>query len=210
MRRTRRIYKRQTRSNLETLIILIGAIVILSVAFYMAREKSFLPPKEFKAEQETVADEEMVKISEGEQRAIDELFIQNEGLVEPDKTVPLKPVEKESPVPSMAQTPTKEGQMPTPAKPIVKTPSKPETTAPQAEITPPSGSAYTVQVGFFSVESNARNLAKEIESRGFQTFVLKQNNSFKVQVGAYATKGQAEEALKQLKRMGYETWLTQR
>ncbi|HOF02493.1 MAG TPA: hypothetical protein PLT58_00785, partial [Atribacterota bacterium] len=61
MRRTRRIYKRQTRSNLETLIILIGAIIILSVAFYMAREKSFLPPKEFKVEEEAEVKEEVAK-----------------------------------------------------------------------------------------------------------------------------------------------------
>ena len=45
MRKASRIYKRKSRSNLETLIILIGAIIILSVAFYLAREKSYIPPE---------------------------------------------------------------------------------------------------------------------------------------------------------------------
>lgn len=208
MRRTRRIYKRQARSNLETLIILIGAIVILSVAFYMAREKSFLPPKEFKTEQEPIAREELVKASEEEQQSNDELFIQNEKSIEPEIVIPPKPVEKESPVPSLEQTPSEISE--TPAKPVITAPPKQEIPVQNTEAAPPSGPAFTVQVGFFSIESNARSLAQEIENRGYQTFVIKQNNSFKVQVGAYATRGQAEEALEQLKRLGYETWLTQR
>ena len=208
MRRTRRIYKRQTRSNLETLIILIGAIVILSVAFYMAREKSFLPPKEFTAEQEPIVREELVKASEEEKQSNDELFTQNEILVEPPETAPSKAVEKESPALSIEQTSPKISDVP--AKPAVTTPPKQETSAQKNETALSSGSAFTVQVGFFSVESNARSLAREIESRGYQAFVIRQNNSFKVQIGAYSTRGQAEEALEQLKRFGYETWLTQR
>lgn len=210
MRRTRRIYKRQTRSNLETLIILIGAIIILSVAFYMAREKSFLPPKEFKVEEEAEVKEEVAKVSEDEQKAIGEIIIQSEKIAESVTMAPQKPVEEGNSAPVIVQTPSRESEIP--AKPAVTVPAqpKPETPAPPAEIKPATGAAYTVQVGFFSIESNARNLAKEIENRGFQTFVIKQNNYFKVQVGEYPLREQAEKALQQLKNMGYETWLTQK
>ena len=75
MRRSRRIYKRKTRSNIETLIILMGAIVILSVAFYMAREKSYLPPLELESEQQTIAKKEITKLNQEEQREPEELIV---------------------------------------------------------------------------------------------------------------------------------------
>ena len=58
MRRSRRIYKRKTRSNLETLIILVGAIVILSVAFYMAREKATAYSSGTESERQSLSKEE--------------------------------------------------------------------------------------------------------------------------------------------------------
>jgi len=45
LRKASRIYKRKSRSNLETFIILIGAIIILGVAFYLARDRGYLPPE---------------------------------------------------------------------------------------------------------------------------------------------------------------------
>ncbi|GAI78272.1 unnamed protein product, partial [marine sediment metagenome] len=42
MRKASRIYKRKSRSNLETFIILIGAIIILGVAFNLARDRSYI------------------------------------------------------------------------------------------------------------------------------------------------------------------------
>ncbi|GAH09207.1 unnamed protein product, partial [marine sediment metagenome] len=46
MRKASRIYRRKSRSNLETFIILIGAIIILGVAFNLARDRSYIPPEE--------------------------------------------------------------------------------------------------------------------------------------------------------------------
>jgi len=176
----------------------------------MAREKSFLPPKEFKVEEEAEVKEEVAKVGEDEQKAIGEIIIQSEKIAESVTMAPQKPVEEGNSAPVIVQTPSRESEIP--AKPAVTVPAqpKPETPAPPAEIKPATGAAYTVQVGFFSIESNARNLAKEIENRGFQTFVIKQNNYFKVQVGQYPLREQAEKALQQLKNMGYETWLTQK
>ena len=212
MRRSRRIYKRKTRSNLETLIILVGAIVILSVAFYMAREKSYLPPVELELERQSISKEEAVKLSEEEQKETEQLIIPDisigEKLPEPETVIPQKPAEKEIPAQPTEQAVQKESGVP--AGQPVSVPPKQETPVTQIETQAPPGSAYTVQVGFFSLEANARGLAKEIENKGYQVFVIKHNDSFKVQVGAYSSREQAEEASRQLKRMDYETWVTQR
>ena len=117
-----------------------------------------------------------------------------------------KPAEKSIPVQPTEQVAHKDS---VPVKPV-SVPPKQEIPLAQVETQAPPGSAYTVQVGFFSLEANARGLAKEIENKGYQVFVIKHNDSFKVQVGAYSSREQAEEASRQLKRMDYETWVTQR
>ncbi len=212
MRRSRRIYKRKTRSNLETLIILVGAIVILSVAFYMAREKSYLPPLELESEQQTIAKKETIKLSEEKQIEPEELIVPavpaDKKPAESEISTPPKPVEKEASSPPKEQVVQKESNLTTGQAPSV--PPKQEPPVRQVETPAPSGTAYTVQVGYFTLEANARSLAKEIENRGFQVFVIKHNNSYKVQVGAYPMRGQAEEAAQQLKKLGYEIWITQR
>ena len=212
MRRSRRIYKRKTRSNLETLIILVGAIVILSVAFYMAREKSYLPPVELESERQSLSKEEVIKLSKEEQKEIEQSIIPDastaQKLPETETSIPQKPTEKVIPAQPTEQVVQKESGVP--AEQPVSEPPKQETPVARVETQAPPGSAYTVQVGFFSNEANARGLAKEIENKGYQVFVIKHNNSFKVQVGAYASREQAEEASRQLKRMDYETWVTQR
>lgn len=214
MRRTRRIYKRKTRSNLETLIILVGAIIILSVAFYMARERSYLPPESFLPEEKPVYQQETTKISDQEQEPIEKLTTQDisvdQRIPEIEETKIEKKVEKEvSTSPSGLISPENDLINKSNAAATTIT-SKPEVTISPTEKTTSSGSVYTVQVGYFSVESNARNLSREIENRGFKTFVIKHNNAFKVQVGSYPLREQAEEAAQQLKRWGYETWVTQR
>jgi len=212
LRRSRRIYKRKTRSNIETLIILMGAIVILSVAFYMAREKSYLPPLELESEQQTIAKNEITKLNQEEQREPEELIVPDVPAVkkpsESEISVTPKPVEKEASIPAKEQVVQKESNLTTGQAPSV--PPKQEPPVRQVETPAPSGTVYTVQVGYFTLEANARSLAKEIENRGFQVLVIKHNNSYKVQVGAYPMRGQAEEAAQQLKKLGYEIWITQR
>jgi cell division protein FtsN len=208
LRRSRQIYKRKTRSNLETLIILIGAIVILSVAFYLARERSYLPPEELVMEQKTVFEEEITP----EQKASEELIAQGTptGEKPAELKVPetAKPPEREISSQPEEQVSQKIGD--STAGQTVTEATKAEVTVSKVEPAPPSGLVYTVQVGYFSIESNARGLAKEIEQRGYTTFVIKHNNAFKVQVGAYSSREQAEKAAQELKKLGYEIWITQR
>ncbi len=212
MRRSRRIYKRKSRSNLETLIILIGAIFILSVAFYMAREKSFLPPEEIESDQQIFVEEEIVQEGEPDQQVIEELVAQGSPVSE--KTVIQEALEQPEPAevtrPSQQVEPVVQGE-----GARIEGQAIPEVTRPTeivSEVEQPtlSGIVYTIQVGYFSVEGNAKALAAEIGNRGFQTAIVKHNNAFKVQVGAYQERGQAERASQQLKNMGYEVWITQR
>ncbi|MDD4362905.1 MAG: SPOR domain-containing protein [Atribacterota bacterium] len=215
MRRSRRIYKRKTRTNLETLIILVGAIMILSVAFYMAREKSFLPPEEIKISTQDIITEDTLQADDTEQYYLEEQGISTD-IFESDKTqvteqpANIRPREIEEitteTLPEQSNVAEK--------REVALSPLTENTTQDRPRIEPsqniPTGSAFTVQVGFFSVEGNARNLASEIEKNGFQTFIVQLNNSFKVQVGAYPTREQAERAAKELENSGYEVWVTQR
>ena len=221
MRRSRRIYKRKSRSNLETLIILVGAIIILSVAFYMAREKSYLPPDEIAIEKQDNFGEETVQRSEADQKTVDEILNQNTPVHEgSDEQVALKQLEVS---PAQEQGRDTEGEVPVQSteqpfeeeseiieKQVVAEETEQEQTYTELVESKESATVYTVQVGYFSVENNARGLAKEIESYGFQTYVVIHDGAYKVQVGAYREEEQAKEASQELKNLGYEIWVTQR
>lgn len=222
MRRSRRIYKRKSRSNLETLIILVGAIVILSVAFYMAREKSFLPPEETNTEQQIVLEEEGIQRSEDKQEGIEELLAQNNADIEREKANEQMSANQDEESPTIEQELSREETPDSSTEQTLQVDSDIEKNQDISEdavqeqgneftdVSTFSGPVYTVQVGYFSVENNARGLASEIENHGFKTYVLKQDNAFKVQVGAYQLPEQAEKASQELKNLGYEIWVTQR
>ncbi len=69
---------------------------------------------------------------------------------------------------------------------------------------------YTVQVGAFSKEEGAQNLAKEIRGKGYQAYVIKGKTLYKVQVGEFNTSDEAKAISEKLKKLGYEIWLTTR
>ncbi|MFW6149608.1 MAG: SPOR domain-containing protein [Atribacterota bacterium] len=222
MRRSRRIYKRKSRSNLETLIILVGAIVILSVAFYMAREKSFLPPEETKTEQQIALEEENIQEGKGEQEVIEELLAQNNADIDKERENEQTAANQDEQTPTIGEELSREEPSISSTEQTSQVDADSEENQDISEATiqeetrdviddsAVSGSAYTVQVGYFSVENNARSLAREIEDHGFQTFILRQDNAYKVQVGAYQSREQAERASEELKSLGYEIWVTQR
>jgi cell division septation protein DedD len=219
LRRSRRIYKKKSRSNLETLIILVGAIIILSVAFYMAREKSFLPPEETNiGKMEEV--EEAITQEDTDKQESEELLakgttgkeVPNEigAMREPDVYTAEEQEmsnEEDLTVPTTNQD-SQSGREP--AEERVVSDNIIEEDNRQQEESSVSGPVYTVQVGYFSIENNARGLAKEIEDYGYQTYVLEQDSAYKVQVGAYPVRAQAEKASQELKNLGYEIWVTQR
>jgi len=69
---------------------------------------------------------------------------------------------------------------------------------------------YTVQVGAFSKEESAQNLAKKIRDKGYQTYVIKGKTLYKVQVGEFKTLDEAKAISEKLKKLGYEIWTTTR
>ena len=196
MRKASRIYKRKSRSNLETFIILIGAIIILGVAFNLARDRSYIPPEE-----PTIVEEE--KVESPVVKAPVELF---------QKETVEKVEEKEkSPEEEIKKEVTPEEKPPLTEPSVIKTPKvEPEVKVIEESETVSDKKVYTVQVGAFSKEEGAQNLAKEIRGKGYQTYVVKGKTLYKVQVGEFKTSDEAKAISENLKKLGYEIWVTTR
>ena len=196
MRKASRIYKRKSRSNLETFIILIGAIIILGVAFNLARDRSYIPPEEPIIMEEEKAESPVIE-------APIEL---------PQKETAEKVEEKEKfPEEEIKKEVTPEEKPPLTEPSVIKTP----TVEPEAKVVKESEivsdkKVYTVQVGAFSKEEGAQNLAKEIRDKGYQTYVVKGKTLYKVQVGEFKTLDEAKAISEKLKKLGYEIWTTTR
>ena len=194
MRKASRIYKRKSRSNLETFIILIGAIIILGVAFNLTRDRSYIPPEE-----PTIVEEEKV---ESPVIKVPVVLPQKETVekVEGKEKFPEEEIKKEI---------TSEEKPPLTEPSVIKTPK----VEAQVEVVKKSEvvsdkKVYTVQVGAFSAEQNAQNLAKEIRDKGYQTYVVKGKTLYKVQVGEFKTSEEAKAISEKLKKLGYEIWIT--
>jgi len=196
MRKASRIYKRKSRSNLETFIILIGAIIILGVAFNLARDRSYIPP-----EVTTIAEEEKVKSPviktpvELPQKETVEKVEERERFPEEEIKKEVTPEEK-TPLTEPSTVKTSE------VEPEVKVIKESETVS--------GRKVYTVQVGAFSKEGSAQNLAKEIRGKGYQAYVIKGKTLYKVQVGEFKTSDEAKAISEKLKKLGYEIWVTTR
>lgn len=67
---------------------------------------------------------------------------------------------------------------------------------------------YRVQVGAFSNQMSAEQLANQLQSQGYPAFVLFSNGLYKVQVGAYRSLDNAVRMERQLRMMGYPTFIT--
>lgn len=189
----------------------------------MAREKSYLPPDEITIEEQDNFEEETVQKSEADQETIDEFLSQSiparsgsddqVALKQPEVTSAQeqgRDTETEVPVQSTEQFLESESDII--ENQVVAEEKETEQTYTEETESNESTSTmvYTVQVGYFSVEDNARGLAEEIENYGFQTYVVRHDGAYKVQVGAYQREEQAEEASQELKNLGYEIWVTQR
>ncbi len=196
MRKASRIYKRKSRSNLETLIILIGAIIILGVAFYLARERSYIPPEE-----PTIVEEEK------------EIAPAIEVPIELPQKITVEKVEEgeESPEIEIKKEVTSEEEPPVTEPAIVTIPeAESEVNVLKESEIVTEKKVYTVQVGAFSAERNALNLAKEIKSKGYQTYVIKGETLYKVQVGDFRSYQEAQNISQKLKELGYPIFITTR
>lgn len=196
MRKASRIYKRKSRTNLETFIILIGAIIILGVAFNLARDRSYIPPEET-----TVVEEEKVE-SPVIKAPVELLQKETVEKVEEKEKSPEEEIKKEV---------TPEEKPPLAEPSVIKTPKvEPEVKVIEESETVSDKKVYTVQVGAFSKEEGAQNLAKEIRGKGYQTYVIKGKTLYKVQVGEFKTSDEAKAISENLKKLGYEIWITTR
>lgn len=196
MRKASRIYKRKSRSNLETFIILIGAIIILGVAFNLARDRSYIPPEEPTIVEEEKVESPVIKVP------VELPQKETVGKVEENEKFPEEEIKKEV---------TQEEKPPLTEPSVVKTP----TVEPEVKIVKESEivsdkKVYTVQVGAFSKEEGAQRLAKEIRDKGYQTYVIKGKTFYKVQVGEFKTSEEAKAISEKLKKLGYEIWITTR
>lgn len=73
----------------------------------------------------------------------------------------------------------------------------------------PSKILYRVQVGAYSVKSNADKLQAELKSKGIDCFVKQVGNLYKVQCGAYSVRANADAMANRLKSLGYSCFITQ-
>lgn len=71
-----------------------------------------------------------------------------------------------------------------------------------------TGTLYKVQLGAFSVEANAKKLEAELESRGYEAFIVRKDGYYKVQTGAFSVKANAEKLEKELEAKGYQAYVT--
>jgi len=194
MRKASRIYKRKSRTNLETFIILIGAIIILGVAFNLARDRSYIPP-----ESQITREEEN---KEGITQEIPGETPQE--VVATEEKEEARTVEKE-----ITQEVITEEKLPTTEPVTVTTPKiEPEVKVVKEPEIVSDKKVYTVQVGAFSKEISAQNLAEEIRDKGYQTYVVKGKTLYKVQVGEFKTSEEAKAISEKLKKSGYEIWIT--
>lgn len=67
---------------------------------------------------------------------------------------------------------------------------------------------YHVQVGAYSVKSNADSQLKKVKAAGFDTYMVKVGGLYKIQVGAYSKKANAETMQKKLKEKGFDAFIT--
>lgn len=184
---------------METLIILVGAIIMLSVAFYLARSRSYIPPKT-----QTTKEEESI-----------ETFVVETPVVESPREIPQKTAATEKTEQAkITETKIKEEITPeekaSSAEPAaIATPKKePETNVAKQSETGTGKKVYTIQVGAFSNEKNALNLAKEIKNKGYHTYVVKGKTLYKVQVEEFKTYQEAQNITSKLKTLGYPTFIT--
>ena len=67
---------------------------------------------------------------------------------------------------------------------------------------------YKVQVGAYTVKSNADKQAGKLKELGYNTYTVLINNLYKVQVGAFRVKANADKLASELKAKGFSTYIT--
>lgn len=71
-----------------------------------------------------------------------------------------------------------------------------------------STTLYRVQVGAYSVKSNADKQLEKVKTAGFDTYMVKVGNLYKIQVGAFSKKANADAMMKKIKAAGFSAFIT--
>lgn len=67
---------------------------------------------------------------------------------------------------------------------------------------------FTIQVGVFKIKQNAKNLAVELQDKGFSARVAKLGDGFaRVWIGRFNTRWEAVQFSRTLKKKGYPVWI---
>jgi len=81
----------------------------------------------------------------------------------------------------------------------------------KAFIEPPkpvqAGVIYRVQIGAFSVKTNAENYLDKVKAAGFPAFVKNDGQWYRVQVGAFSVRANAERYMQQIRSAGYDAFI---
>ena len=119
---------------------------------------------------------------------------------------PVREPAKVATVPAAAAKPLPAAKPPAPVQPPKSaTPASRTPTAPKPATTPPATNAQFVQVGAFSLESNARKAAAELGGS-----VSKAGKFWRVRLGPFAKEEQAGAALRKAQSAGYRDARIQR
>lgn len=70
---------------------------------------------------------------------------------------------------------------------------------------------YRVQIGAFSVRSNAESYLKQADKKGFSGFIVEaaKNKLYRVQIGAFASRQNAQNYLAQAKQKGFDGFIVE-
>ena len=71
----------------------------------------------------------------------------------------------------------------------------------------PDGTLYRVQVGAYSVKSNADAMLAKVKAAGFDTYMVQAGGYYKIQVGAYSVKSNADAMLAKVKAAGFDAFI---
>ncbi len=117
--------------------------------------------------------------------------------------IPAAPVEKQL-EPVTAKAPPVEPTL----QPVMKTPAVVSQPAKTSLPATPAVKKYFVQLGLFSIEENAKGLAKRIKSKGFKPSIQAKNveaERYVVFIGGFSTEESGSQALNDLKAKGFNS-----
>ena len=75
------------------------------------------------------------------------------------------------------------------------------------EAAKPDDTLYRVQCGAFSKKSNAQAMAKQLEAKGYSTYLVQVDGLYKVQAGAFSVKANADNLCEKLKKDGFSAFV---